>query len=315
MKTLNFLGAVLGLRRAPRLLPEAIPAADSPGGIVDLLKSLYVLAAVVEARDPYTGGHLWRVSQYSRLLAEAEGLPDSAVARIALGGFLHDLGKIGVPDAILNKPGRLSDEEYAVVKTHPDVGERLLGGHPLAAFIAPAVRDHHETPDGRGYPRGLSGGAISIDARIVGVCDAFDAMTSTRPYRQGMAPDAAFSIIRENLGRQFDRALGERFLALGGDGALDPILGFTEPGIPLQSCPLCGPTIVIHRRHRTGDPVYCRRCGNEAILNRDGPSIGLELTGQRGGPAHLQPEADLDLIGDLVLDATRRFLNQARASQ
>src|SRR5271169_1048426 len=99
--------------------------------IENLLNSLFIMASMVEARDPYTGGHLWRVSQYSRVLAERGELPLNQVARIALGGFLHDLGKIAVPDAILKKPNRLTDEEYEIIKTHPEVGRRLLIDHPL----------------------------------------------------------------------------------------------------------------------------------------------------------------------------------------
>src|SRR5271155_1455353 len=95
------------------------------------LNSLFIMGSIVEARDPYTGGHLWRVSQYSLLLAKHGQLPPNQVARIALGGFLHDFGKITVPDAILNKPGQLTTEEYEIVKTHPEVGRRLLKGHPL----------------------------------------------------------------------------------------------------------------------------------------------------------------------------------------
>lgn len=227
----------------------------------DLLKSLYVMASLVEARDPYTGGHLWRVSQFCRLLAEDAGFPAADVARIALGGFLHDLGKVGVPDAILNKPDRLSDEEYAVIKTHPEVGNRLLAGHPLAGLARAAVLSHHERPDGSGYPHRLSADAIVQDARVVGICDAFDAMTSTRPYRRGMAVEKALAIIEENLGRQFDRALGERFLRLGRAGRLDHIVGHSEAGIPLQECPICGPTIVVRRDHRGGDHVFVATAG------------------------------------------------------
>lgn len=117
-----------------------------------LLRSLYAMSLLVEARDPYTGGHLWRVSQFSRLIALDMGLESSEVARITLGGFLHDLGKIGIPDSILNKRDKLTDEEYAVIKTHPTIGSRLLSGHPLRDLVDVAVTMHHETPDGRGYP-------------------------------------------------------------------------------------------------------------------------------------------------------------------
>jgi HD-GYP domain-containing protein (c-di-GMP phosphodiesterase class II) len=147
---------------------------------------------------------LWRVSQFCRVLAERGGLSPNQVARISLGGFLHDLGKIAVPDAILNKADRLTDGEYEIIKTHPDVGRRLLIDHPLATLAESAVFAHHERPDGTGYPRQLPLDQISVDARIVSICDAFDAMTSTRPYRKGMQIERALDIIRDYLDTQFD---------------------------------------------------------------------------------------------------------------
>ncbi|GAB4289247.1 MAG: hypothetical protein Kow0096_02030 [Thiohalomonadaceae bacterium] len=265
-----------------------------------LLQSLFVMAWMVEARDPYTGGHLWRVSQYSRLLAQDAGLPDTDVARITLGGFLHDLGKISVPDAILNKPDRLTDEEYAVIKTHPEVGARLLAEHPLAPLANAAVLYHHERPDGTGYPRRLAAADVPLDARIVGICDAFDAMTSTRPYRRGMPVAQALDSIESCLERQFDRRLGSRFLALGRAGALDHIAGHTDHGIPLQECPLCGPTIVVRRHQHDGDKVYCRHCGSEATVGHKDGHVCVIPTGRKGTPQDLEPEADLDVIGELV---------------
>jgi hypothetical protein len=270
-----------------------------------LLKSLYVMAALVEARDPYTGGHLWRVSQFSRLLAEDSGLPASDVARIALGGFLHDLGKVGVPDAILNKPDRLTDDEYAIIKTHPLVGERLLSGHPLAALAIEAVLSHHETPDGQGYPHRLSGDAITVDARIVGLTDAFDAMTSTRPYRRGMPIAKALNIIEENLGSQFDRPLGERLIVLGHAGALDHIVGHTDTAIPLQDCPMCGPTIVVRRGDGVGTRVFCRHCGGTAVIEQNDGAIRLVPTGERGDAMDLQPGLDVALIDGLIAESSR----------
>lgn len=275
--------------------------------VEDLLKSLYVMASLVEARDAYTGGHLWRVAQFSRLLAAERGLPATEVARIALGGFLHDLGKVGVPDAILQKPGRLTDEEYAIIKTHPDVGNRLLSQHPLAELARAAVMSHHETPDGKGYPHRLAGADIPIDARIVGICDAFDAMTSTRPYRSGMPMDKALAIIEENLGTQFDAALGSLFVGMGEAGALDGIVGHSEPGIPLQECPMCGPIIVVRRQHRSGDHVFCRNCGAEAAVDKSGGKIRIAPTGRKGSVADLQPDADMDLIAALVRETARHL--------
>lgn len=275
----------------------------------DLLTSLLVMAWMVEARDPYTGGHLWRVSRFSRLLATEAGLADADVARIAIGGFLHDLGKISVPDQILGKPDRLTDEEYAVIKTHPEVGWRMLAGHPLARLAEAAVRAHHETPDGGGYPRGLAGEAVPLDARIVGICDAFDAMTSTRPYRRGMPVANALALIEDNLNRQFDRALGERFVGLGRAGTLDHIVGHSDEGIPLHECAMCGPTLVLRRGQKAGERIYCRHCGGEYVTEgRDG-GLAAVPTGRTGSPEDLEAEADTVLIAGVVRESARALLS------
>lgn len=270
-----------------------------------LLLSLYVMASVVEARDPYTGGHLWRVSQFSRLLAEDLCLPAGEVARITLGGFLHDLGKVGVPDAILNKPDKLTDEEYAVIKTHPDIGRRLLASHPLAQLVQAAITQHHETPDGRGYPAGLIGDAIPLDARIVGVCDAFDAMTSTRPYRRGMPIAKALAIIAENMGKQFDSDVAARLIRLGESGQLQHIVGHSEPGIPLMVCEFCGPTMVVQRDSHPGDVLHCRACGGGYELAGAGADAHVRYTGKLGTAFDVEPSVDVALISELVGEATR----------
>ena len=216
---------------------DCLEPADAAGHAQHLLASLLTMAWVVEARDPYTGGHLWRVSRYARLTAEAMGLPEAEAARISLGGFLHDLGKVAVPDAILRKSGPLTADEYAVIQTHPTVGARLLAGHPLAELVRDAVLLHHERPDGRGYPRRLEGGALPMAARIVGVCDAFDAMTSHRPYRAGLPRGEALERVRAARGSQFDAEVTDGFLAMGEAGDLDR---HSDEGIPLLSCPMCG---------------------------------------------------------------------------
>lgn len=279
----------------------------------DMLRTLFVMATAVEARDPYTGGHLWRVSQFSHLLAEKAGLAPKEQARVALGGFLHDLGKIGVPDAILNKPGRLTAEEYAVIQTHPAVGQRLLQNHPLARLVMDAVYAHHERPDGGGYPRRIPLAEIPVEARIVGITDAFDAMTSTRPYRKGMPTERALAIIRDNLGVQFDRELGEHFLALADEGVLEHIVGHSEPGMPLQVCPNCGPTIVVSRRHRAGDRVYCRACGGVATLEAAEAGWRIAPTGQHASPDQLKPDVDDDLI-ERLLESAEALLAQRSPS-
>ena len=272
-----------------------------------ILASLLVMAWIVEARDPYTGGHLWRVSRYSALLAEASGISGGALARIEIGGFLHDLGKIGIPDAILRKADKLTDDEYAVIKTHPDVGARMLAGHPLAALVRAAVLHHHETPDGRGYPHGLAGDAIPLGGRLVGVCDAFHAMTSSRPYRKGMPIAQALDIIRGRLGTQFDRDLGTHFIALGEAGLLDHIAGHSDEGIPLQHCMMCGPTLVVRREAQAGEDIFCRSCGGEYHLEKgDNGQPHAVPTGRMGDPAALEPEADTDLISRVIQSAVAR---------
>lgn len=265
-----------------------------------LLKSLFSLASMVEARDPYTGGHLWRVSQLSRLMAQAGGLTPAEVARVMVGGFLHDLGKIAVPDAILNKPERLTEQEYAVIKTHPLVGHRLLADHPLAALALQAVMGHHERPDGNGYPQQLSGTDIALDARIVAVADAFDAMTSTRPYRRGMSITAALAVVAQHSGTQFDPHWAAQLISIGEQGVLDHIVGYSEPSIPLQECPACGPIVVIHRHQPDSTLVYCRHCGGELKLLKANGQVRLVPTGAFGNPAALQPAVEHEILDELV---------------
>jgi ribosomal protein S27AE len=166
---------------------------------------------------------------------------------------------------------------------------------------------HHEMPNGRGYPQGLSGDQISVDASIVGICDAFDAMTSTRPYRKGMPIEKALDIIHANLGSQFHAVWGERFIALGKAGKFDSIIGHSEPDVALQHCPSCGPTVTVTRHHLDGAYVYCRQCGGEAAVKREGPKMSISLTGRRGTIKDLKPEIDNGLIDDLVRESYRHL--------
>ena len=279
-------------------------AAGDVAAPAPLLESLLGMAWVVEARDPYTGGHLWRVSRYAALLCERSGTSQAVCARVSIGAFLHDLGKVGIPDAILRKPSALSDAEHAVIQTHPELGARLLAGHPLAHWATDAVRSHHERPDGQGYPNGLAGAAIPHAARVVGICDAFDAMTSARPYRSAMPVARALQRIGQDLGGQFDEPLGRHFLALGAEGLLDHIAGHSDDGIPLQHCMNCGPTLVVRREQGPGDLVYCRNCGGEHRIARPagGQPHAVEPTGQRGAARDLAPAADAALIQRFVRD-------------
>ena len=279
--------------------------ADTAEG--SLLATLLTTAWFVEARDPYTGGHLWRVSRYVRLLADAAGLDPVTAAQASLGGFLHDLGKVAVPDAILRKPSRLTEEEFAVIRTHPEVGARMLAAHPLAGLVSEAILLHHERPDGGGYPFGLRGLDVPLTARLVGICDAFDAMTSHRTYRTGRPRDEALRVLREEAGRQFDAQFVDTFLDLGRRGELDQVMGHTDEGIPLHSCPMCGPTVVVRREQAEGDNVYCPNCASEFEMKREGDRMRPAPTGLKGAPSDLKPDADAALIGRIIREAVTRL--------
>ena len=184
------------------------------------LATVEALAATVDAKDAYTRGHSGRVSSYAAAIAAALGLSEADVTRIRQAGLLHDVGKIGVPDAILLKPGGLTDEEFAVIKQHPEIGERILQGLPFLREILPAVRHHHERWDGRGYPDGLAGAAIPPDAAILAVADSLDAMTSSRTYRVALSVSEAIRRVREGAGAQYDPRVVVAFDHALADGTL-----------------------------------------------------------------------------------------------
>ncbi len=254
-----------------------------------LLKSLLLMADIIEARDPYTGGHVWRVSQFAKLLATKAGLSADDVVRISIAAYLHDMGKVGIPDQILKKTEALTVDEYAIIKTHPSIGDRLLGGHPLAEMVRAAAAEHHERVDGKGYPNGLHGERLSLVSRIVAIADAFDAMTSTRPYRKGMPIEKALNILQENAGTQFDDDLAHHMCALGEAGDLAHIVGHTADGIPAVTCPHCGPVIAIPRNTQDGDIIYCRACQGELQLRRCGDTFEAEMIGMTNDPRKLEP--------------------------
>lgn len=172
------------------------------------------LGQVVEARDGYSGQHIARVMDLSVRLAHAVGLSSTAVRQLRRAAALHDIGKVNVPDSVLNKPGPLSDSEWQSMKKHAITGGEIVRrlGSPDAEQVASVVRHHHERLDGQGYPDGLSGEAIPLAARIVSICDSFDAMISDRPYRQGMPVAKAVSILRSGAGTQWDARLVEAFV-------------------------------------------------------------------------------------------------------
>jgi putative nucleotidyltransferase with HDIG domain len=168
------------------------------------METLKVLACALDAKDQTTQEHTGRLGNLVEALAKKMRLPDDAVAAIRAGAILHDIGKIGIPDAILTKPGPLTAEEWTIMKTHPVVGEEMLKHIDFLVPVLPLVRHHHENWDGTGYPDGLAGSQIPIGARIIAVCDAFDAMTSDRPYGPSLALDVACQRMLDAAGTQFD---------------------------------------------------------------------------------------------------------------
>jgi len=178
------------------------------------LSAVYALAAAVDAKDHYTYGHSKKVNTYAVALAEQIGLPPDEVSRISTAALLHDIGKIGIPDRILNKKGKISLEEWDAIKSHPRLGANIVGNVPDLAPCVGNILYHHERWDGAGYPEGLKGRAIPLGARILAVADAFAAMTSARPYRDAFCDEKVLRKLREGAGNQFDPELVEVFIGL-----------------------------------------------------------------------------------------------------
>ena len=176
------------------------------------MESIQTLRYTVEAKDTYTRGHSDRVSEYSVLIGETLGLPEEDIKKLKIGGLFHDIGKIGVPDSILQKDGKLSDDEYSEIKNHPSIGAHILSTASIFQDILPIVKHHHERYDGKGYPSQLAGENIPYLARITAVADTFDAMTSKRSYRDSLPLDYVISEFERCKGTQFDPKIADVFL-------------------------------------------------------------------------------------------------------
>ena len=181
-----------------------------------LINTIKSLVQTLEAKDKYTEGHSRRVAENSLQIAQSIGLEYREQEEIHLAGLLHDIGKIGVKESILNKRGRLTEPEYTHIKIHPLISQRILEPIPQFKRIVSIIRHHHEFYDGSGYPDGLTGKSIPAGARILTICDAYDAMTSDRSYRAALPQDKAFEIIARNRGSQFDSDFVEIFYHIKG---------------------------------------------------------------------------------------------------
>jgi putative nucleotidyltransferase with HDIG domain len=195
------------------------------------LSTVWSLASAIDAKDAYTHGHSQRVARYAAALGRAVGFDEQEVERLELSAVLHDVGKIGVPEIILNKPDRLTAAEMAVMKTHPQKGAEILSSIRAMRDIVPGVLHHHERFDGLGYPNGLKAHNIPLHARIILVADTFDAMTSSRPYRLALPLNVAIAELKRCTGTQFDPRLSETMVTLIQRGLVKP-----AEGAELGSC-------------------------------------------------------------------------------
>ncbi len=214
----------------PRLVTEQLAKAN--------MDAITAFAASVDAKDPYTQGHSQRVADYTLILARQVGYDKESAERIHLAGLLHDVGKIAVPDHILTKPDRLTDDEFAEIKKHPVKGEEMLRQLTyIDQSILPAVRGHHERWDGGGYPDGKAGLEIHLDAQLMAVADSFDAMTSDRPYRKGLPVDEAIKRVRANNGTQFSPEAVDAFerALVAGTFLVRPIQDDATPDISARA--------------------------------------------------------------------------------
>ena len=179
----------------------------------DQISIIRALASTVDAKDHYTLGHSQKVSEYSVIIAEEMGLSERDTETIKYAALLHDIGKIALPDDIIKKPSRLTEQEFEIVRKHPNIGAKIIKEIEALAPMVPIVLHHHEHYDGKGYPDGMKGDDIPIGARIVHVTDAYDTMVSARAYRDMLPPELAISELRKNAGTQFDPKVVDIFIS------------------------------------------------------------------------------------------------------
>jgi len=198
------------------------------------INSIAALTTALEADEPYTHGHSYRVAKYATRIGKALGMTERELETLEYGGLLHDIGKIAITNEIICKPGRLTDSEFEVMKTHAAIGADIVEQIKFLSEATELVRHHHERPDGRGYPHGLSGDEISLGCAILNVCDAFDAMTSDRPYRSALSVEQAMEELVRCKGTQFDDRVVETMLRLYHQGEFNSLRDMRVATVPLH---------------------------------------------------------------------------------
>ena len=225
------------------------------------LATLSVITSALEARDRYTVGHAQRVSSLGMAIADQLGWTAERRRQLEIGGLLHDVGKVGIRDAILGKPGQLSEDEHRVMRLHPDIGARILRDVPDLKQVIPYVLCHHERWDGKGYPQKLAGEQIPEEGRLLAVADAFDAMTSKRVYREPIAPEEALKVVQTCSGDQFDPVMVEAFEAAYEAGSILSVLARSKDLESRQVlCPICSTYLGMKGEVATNDQLDCPVC-------------------------------------------------------
>lgn len=248
--------------------------------------TLVVLANAIELRDHYTVGHTWRVTNFAEAIAQELGWDEEKLREVHMGGVLHDVGKIAVDNAILGKPSALTDEEFEQMKVHPERGADLLRDVKFLQPLIPYCLYHHERWDGAGYPFGLKGEQIPVEGRLIAVADAFDAMTSTRPYRKGMSKEEALERIRKGIGVQFDGAIVEALVSAVGNGRIDEILqDYFKNEAHSIACPFCSTFIRLPEEQGVGSEVVCKVCHRKIVIRENDGLFYGELVPAASGRA------------------------------
>ncbi len=276
---LHFVSGIAGVAAVAVTNAMAVEAARGSAQELNraYLSMLSVLANAIEARDHYTIGHTWRVARFSQVIARRLGWSGERISELEVGGVLHDIGKIGVPDSILTKPGPLSPEEQQRMELHPQIGARMLRDVPSLERVLPCVLHHHERWDGSGYPARLRGEDIPLEARLLAVADALDAMTSSRPYRPGLAHDVAVAELESEAARQFDPEVVQATLLAYRDRELEPYLQAAPEDPRELLCPYCSACCSVHPTATDGTGLTCPVCARRLLVRRDGDRFRAEL--------------------------------------
>ncbi|MFA6290420.1 MAG: HD domain-containing phosphohydrolase [Victivallales bacterium] len=239
--------------------------------------TIVALSNSVEARDHYTVGHTWRVTNFALQMAKAMGWTEEQLKTCEIGGVLHDVGKIAIEDSILCNPGRLTDEEFAKMKVHPEKGARMMRDIPFLKSVIPYCLYHHERYDGHGYPFQMSGDKIPIEGRLIAVADTFDAMTSNRPYRKGLDPELAVAELEKGKGTQFDPECVDALVRCYREGKISSIMQDYMKDARSAACPFCSTYIKIPEVAAINTVLICDVCKRRVRLNERNEALFLEL--------------------------------------